>query len=196
MDGAIAVRGRALSATLALVLAAAAGAAAQGNQAAVSLGEVARQAEAAKSSIRKAKKSYTNADLGAEAQREKTETASAPTTGLISAPGKPVTAEEVVASTENKVDEANRAAQNEERWRQRAESIRIQIAKLQTRLTSLLKPNEARSANPAAQARQDAEIANVRTGLAGLERQWASLEDAARETRIPSDWLDPRPSRQ
>jgi len=180
---------------LALAIAASASVAAQQSQPVVSLGEVARQAEAAKPTVKKAKKTYTNADLGAEAQRQAAE--AAPPTGFMSGTlGTPVTAEEMVARSQEKIDEANRAAQSEEQWRQRAESIRLQVTKLQTRLTSLMRPNEARSANPAAQARQDAEIANVRVGLAGLDKQWTALELSARETRIPSEWLDPRPSRQ
>lgn len=180
---------------VALVLTASAGAAAQQSQAFVSLGEVARQAEAAKPSVKKAKKTYTNADLGAEAQRQAAE--APPATGFMSGGlGKPVSAEEMVARSQEKIDGATRAAQPEEHWRQRAEALRIQIAKLQSRLPALMKPNEARSANPAAQARQDDEIAKVQAGLDGLNRQWAGLEESAREARIPSEWLDPRPTRQ
>lgn len=193
MDGA--VSRRTFAAMLALVIAASVGAAAQQSQQAVSLGEVARQAEAAQTTVRKAKKTYTNADLGAEAQREAAE--AAPTIGFISsALGKPVTAEEMVARSQAKVDEATRIAQPQEHWRQRAESIRIQITKVQARLTPLMKPNEARSANPAAAARHEAEIANVQKALDGLNRQWAALETSASEARIPSDWLEPRPARQ
>ena len=180
---------------VALVLTTSAGTAAQQSQAVISLGEVARQAEAAKPSVKKAKKIYTNADLGAQAQREAAE--APPATGFMSgALGKPVTAEEMVARSQEKIDGATRAAQPEEHWRQRAEPLRVQIAKLQSRLASLMKPNEARSANPAAQARQDAEIAKVQAGLDGLNRQWTALEESAREARIPSEWLDPRPTRQ
>jgi hypothetical protein len=178
-----------------MVVVASASVAAQQGSAPVSLGEVARQAEAAKPTVKKARKTYTNADLGADAARESAE--AAPATGFMSGSlGKPVTAEEMVSRSEEKIQEAALAAQPEERWRERAESIRVQTAKLQARLNSLMKPNDARSANPAAQARQDAEIANVRTGLAALDKQWAALEDAAREQRIPGGWLDPRPSRQ
>ncbi len=189
------MRRRTSAAVLALVFAGSTGSAAQSSQTAMSLGEVARQAEAEKGTVKKAKKTYTNADLGAEAQRAAAE--AAPATGFVSsALGKPVTAEEMVAHSQEKIDAATRAAQPEEHWRMRAESIRVQIAKLQTRLAALMKPNEARSANPAAQARHDAEVANTQKALDGVHRQWAALETSASEVRVPSGWLDPRPAPQ
>ena len=163
-----------------------------------SLAEVARQAEAAKATVKKAKKSYTNADLSSDPKSAPAPApASTPAGGFVSSTtGKPVSAEEIVARSEAKLDEDLKAKQSEEQWRARALSLRIQFDKLQTRLELLTKPNPARDANAAASARNDSELANVRTGLTALRKSWASLEDNARENKVPTAWLDPRPQFQ
>ena len=162
-------------------------------QAMPSLAEVARKAEAAKATVRKAKKTYTNADLGADPRGEPAPAPSpAPAAGFVSATtGKPVTAEEIVKRSEEKVEEAEVAKESEEDWRARAQSLRVQIDKLQTRLTALTNPNPARDANAAAKARNESELANVRTGLDGLRKSWANLESSAREKKVSLAWLEP-----
>ena len=158
-----------------------------------SLAELARQAEAAKATTSKAKKTYTNADLSTDPRSEPAP-AAAPATGFMSGTlGKPVSAEEIIARSEEVVDQASGKAQSEEQWRARAESMRTQIQKLQKRKTALTKPNEAREANAGARARNDAEVVKVQQGLDGLRKQWATFEESARVARIPTAWLDPRP---
>lgn len=163
-----------------------------------SLGDVARQAEAAKATAKKAKKSYTNADLAPDPKGGATTAAASapasPPAGVISATtGKPVTSEELIARSEEKVEREAIAQQSEADWRARAESIRVQITRLQDQMAAMTQPNAARDANPAARARFDADVARVRTGLDGLQKQWAKLEDAARYAKVKTEWLDPRP---
>jgi hypothetical protein len=172
-----------------------AGTAAQQSQPVISLGEVARQAEAAKPSVKKAKKIYTNADLGAEAQREAAE--AVPATGFMSgALGKPVTAEEMVARSQEKVDEATRAAQPEEHWRQARGTSPRADREAAVSPGRFDEAERGTKRQPGAQARQDAEIAKVQAGLDGLNRQWTALEESAREARIPSSGSTRAPTRQ
>jgi hypothetical protein len=164
------------------------------------LGDVARQAEAAKATVKKAKKRYSNADLSVE---PKSETAAAspvpPSNGSMSAsPGRVVTPEQTVAGgaekqAAGKADAEAKPKQGEAHWRGRAEAIRTQMATLQERLDALAQPNAARDANPVAKTRSDAEVAKVQTGLDALKKQWARLEDAAKAEEANSAWLDPRP---
>ncbi len=157
-----------------------------------SLAEVARQAEAAKASTTKAKKTYTNADLSKDNRGEPAPVPAAPPPGFMSSTlGKPVSAGEIIARSEDAVDQASGKAQSEEHWRGRAESLRTQIEKLQTRMTALTKPNEARDANPGAKARNEAEIAKVQQGLNALMKQRETFEESARVAKIPPEWIQP-----
>lgn len=183
---------------VALVALSAAGAYAQ-QQAPPSLGEVARQAEAAKATIRKAKKTYGNSDLKAVPSSAPAAPAgpAAPTEGFVSKSlGKAVPAEEVVALSEEKVSHDEVRKESEADWRQRAASMRIQIDKLQERLAALTKPNPARDANAAATSRNNIVVANLQSGLDSLTKSWARFEEAARVAKIPSAWLEPRPQFQ
>ena len=158
-----------------------------------SLADLARQAEAVKATTPMAKKTYTNASLSPDSRGEPAP-APEPATGFVSSTlGKLVTAEEIIARSEEKIDLATGKALPEEYWRGRAASMRTQIEPLQKRMTTLTKPHAARDASPGATARNELEVAKVRQGLDGLMKQWAAFEESARVASIPSDWLDPRP---
>ena len=160
-----------------------------------SLGELARHTEAASATTRKAKKTYTNGDLLPVSGGEPASTAT--TEGYVSKTlGAPVTAEEMVVRSVDKIEKDVVAQQKEDVWRSRADAVRLQIEKLQTRVAALTKPNPARDAIPAAVARNEAEVNSARAALDGLRQQWARLEDAARTAKIPSPWLEPRPQFQ
>jgi hypothetical protein len=172
-------------------------ASARAQQQTPSLGEVARQAEAAKATTKKAKKSYTNGDLKVDPTAPPPAPAAQPSTGYVSASlGKVVSPEELIERSKEVVDEKMGGRQPEDHWRKRADSIRMQIDPLQARMSILTKPNPARDDNPGAKARNDGEIAKVRQGLAGLMKQWATLEESARVANVPTAWLDPRPQLQ
>lgn len=156
-----------------------------------SLGDLARRIEAARAQPAQASRIYTNADLVKAPEPPPPAT---PGGAFMSESlGKPVTAEEIVSRSEEKVAQDEIAAQSEAQWRQRAESVRMQLTPLLSRLQSLQVPNSARDANPSAKARQESQIRNVQTGISGLEKQWTSLEQSARGVKIPMQWLEPRP---
>ena len=193
MDGTVTLRVSLIGVAL---VAMTAGSVAARQQATPSLAEVARKAEAAKPTVKKAKKTYTNADLGADPHGAPAPSA-APAAGFVSSTtGKPASADEIVKRSEAKVDEAEVAKESEENWRGRAQSLRVQIDRLQTRFTALTKPNTARDSSEQAKARNDLELGNVRTGLAALRKSWASLEASATEKKVPMAWLEPRPQFQ
>jgi hypothetical protein len=185
---------RATALGVAMVVAVAASSAAQTTGTAPSLGEIARQAEAAKATVKKAKKTYTNADLSAIPSDTPPAAAAPPSTGFVSKTlDKPLTAEEIITRSEEKVDQDNLKKESEPHWRKRAEMIRSEMARVEARLVSLSRPSEARDKNPAAAARHAAEVSKYQQGRDALKQDWAKLEEAARVAKIPHDWLNPRP---
>jgi hypothetical protein len=193
MDGAVTRR----VSTIAVLVAIAAGSASAQQSSAPSLAEVARKAEAAKPTIRKAKRTYTNASLGGVSQDQRAD--AAPVAGAVfesRSLGKALPAEEMVARSEAKVESDNAGKQSQQTWQMRAASLRKQIDDMQSRLSTLTVPNALTEANPAIKQANDRDIANARTALDGLRKQWARLEAAAREDRVPGGWLDPRPQFQ
>jgi hypothetical protein len=162
-----------------------------------SLAEIARQAEAAKPTVRKATRTYTNGSLGSVPTEAPA--VAAPTAAAVfesRSLGKPVPAEEMVARSQAKVESDNAAQQSPQTWQMRAATLRKQIDDLRSRLSMLTIPNPLTEASPALKASNDIEIANARAAIDGLRKQWMRLEVGAGEAKIPSGWLDPRPQFQ
>ena len=167
------------------------------------LAEVARQAEAAKPTIRKAARTYTNASLAEVPKHEASPAAAAATAGAPATVafesrslGKAVPAEEMVARSEEKVERDNAAQQSEATWRMRANTLRMQIDEMRARIAELTVPNPLTEANPELQKSNANNIANARAALDGLRKQWGRLEVGAEEAKISREWLDPRPQFQ
>ena len=162
-----------------------------------SLAEIARQAEAAKPTVRKATRTYTNGSLGSVPREE--HAVAAPTLAAVfesRSLGKPVPAEELVARSEAKVESDNAARQSQQTWQMRAATLRKQIDDLRSRLSMLTIPNPLTEGSPALKQSNDIEIANARAATDGLRKQWMRLEAGAAEAKVPSAWLDPRPQFQ
>lgn len=161
----------------------------------VPLGDLARQAEAAKATAKKANKTYTNANLSADLRGEPTPVpAAASPSGFVSKSlGKALPPEEMVARSEQKVEQDVKDQQKEGTWRMRATSLRKQIDDMQSRVATLSVPNALTDASAVLKKANDAELANARAALDGLKKRWTRLEAEAREVKIPSEWLDPRP---
>ena len=115
----------------------------QPQQTAAPLGDLARQAEAAKVTAKKANKTYTNANLSGDLRSEPTPApAAAPPSAFVSKSlGKVVPFEEMVARSEQKVEQDVKDQQQEGTWRMRATSLRKQIDDMQSRVTTLSVPN-------------------------------------------------------
>ena len=191
MDGA--VRLLASTATALAFVALAAGSARAQQQATVA--EVARQAEAAKATVKKATKTYTNSDLSADPRGEPAP-APAPASGFVSKSlGKPVPAEELVARSEAQV-ESGAAKESEEAWRKRADSARKQVDQLRERLTELMTSDASRSESPAVRVGNASEIATTRAALESARKQWARLETFAKALKVPMAWIEPLPTFQ
>jgi hypothetical protein len=158
------------------------------------LADVARQAEAAKPTVKKAKKTYTNSDLRADPRGEATPapaSASAPTIGkLLDQPAAP----QLTATSPGAKADADAVPQeSEDSWRTRATYLREQVAQLRGRLTELTTPNQLTDANPILQAAVAGDIKNTRDALARLRAQWSRLEASAREKQISLAWIEPAP---
>jgi len=193
MDGAVSLRGSA-AITIAFVAIAAGSARAQ-EQPMVPLAEVARQAEAAKPAVKKATKSYTNANLTADSRGEPAPAPPAPDSGFVSKSlGKPVSAEEMVTRSEAKVESDVLAKQSEDDWRKRSSSLRKQVEDMQSRIAELSVPNALTDSNPALKKDNDNNIANARAALEDLKTRWTRLEASALKVKIPLAWIQPQPS--
>jgi hypothetical protein len=161
-----------------------------------SLDEVARQAEAATATVKKPTKVYTNADLSPAPTPTPTPTptpAPSPTGFVSKTSNEPVSAEEIIARSNEAVEQDSLEKQSEPRWRKRAEAIRTAMARVEARLVSLKTPNEVRDSNSAAAARHATQVAKFEQGRTALKQDWAKLEEAARVAKVPTAWLDPRP---
>jgi hypothetical protein len=164
-------------------------------QSTVPLGDLARQAEAAKATVKKAKKTYTNADLSTDRRGEPAQTPAAPPAGFVSKSlDKVVTPEEMLARSEAKA-EAEKPKESEQAWRERAESLRRQMVEVQQRIT-VLTAHPPDASEPAARKANDVQVDIARQALDGLKKKWAKFESDAVERKVPSAWLDPRPPLQ
>ena len=184
---------------LGLVLGLSQAASATAQQVTPSLGEVARMAEAAKATVKKAKKTYTNSDLNPGPNVPLPPPPPASPGFVSSSPVNDVSAEKAVTKNEPKVEGDDGTARPdlpESYWRARAEALRVQFSRVQSTQAQLMKPNDARSKNPSAQAMNDNELAKLQQALDGLRKQWARLEASAGEVKAPTAWLDPRPQQQ
>lgn len=162
------------------------------------LADVARQAEAAKASARKAKKTYTNSDLSADLHRDPGPEP-APAGGLVSkSTGKPVPADEMIARSEAKAETESEAVakESEETWRMRAASLRKQVTDMMARTAALERSDPQRDENPLMKRSNDVDLSNARAALDGLRKQWSRLAADAREAKISMAWIEPPPQFQ
>lgn len=154
-----------------------------------SLADIARQAEARRATIKKAEKSYTNADLGPD---EVTPVPGGVTTAeacyrSISL-DRCVTADELIANSNSSLM-AEKASQ-EPSWRQKAETIRGPVRKAKQEIDALSATTDRSPGERAVAARM---LAQRQATLRDLERRWEQLEEDAEQFMIPPGWLDPRP---
>jgi len=156
-----------------------------------SLADVARQAEAARDrgAVKKARKAYTNKDLGATPAVATSE----PSTGFVSkTTGQEVSAEELVKRGEQQVAEQQPPqGPPEATWRQRAKYIRDQVDTTKTRLNKYLHLPE--NPDPAQQRKVQNAIVAMRTSLTELENRWSALEKSASENKADPSWIAPPP---
>lgn len=175
---------------LTLVFALAASAAAQSGE--PNLAEVARQAEAARSSVPKAKKTYTNADLSSDGLPPAPEK-SAPAAGYMSASqNKPVSAEEMLELSNAKSAADEKQNRPDKFWIDQATTIRLQVEKLAARLAQL----KVVAKNPDAllQKRTEQQIGDIQYQMERFKKRWAGLEEEARTAKVNLALLLPAPA--
>ena len=156
-----------------------------------SLGDLARQVEAERASgVRKATKTYTNANLAVVPANE----APPEPSGYISATtGKPVSPEELIKRSEAIAEEESAVKVPESYWRQQGTYLHSEFARAQGLLDNLKKAPPSSTSLPA-QARYENELNKVRQMIAGLEKQWDRLEASARQAKINMEWIGARPT--
>lgn len=171
-----------------------AGSARAQEQVMVPLADVARQAEAAKATARKAKKTYTNANLTADPRGDTASPpAPAPVAAVASTPEATPPATAAAAASGAAPAEGEVPKESEESWRTRAGNLRTQADRLRARMADLTVPNRLRDEDPGVKAATDREITNTRSAVDALKKQWARLEMSAIERKIPMAWIQPQP---
>lgn len=156
----------------------------------VSLADVARQAEAAKVTRAKAKKSYTNSDLHASAAPQTT-TALDAAKVEVSANGKLAPSEETAKTGAEKGAAAPAQNLPEEHWRQRADFIRSEVEKAKSEIARLSIAVPGRSA--ALEAGNANEMKKYQQMIDGAMKQWALLEASAQASKVPAAWIGSAP---
>src|SRR6185436_14057979 len=160
-----------------------------------SLGELARQEEARRVAAPKAKKTYSNTDLGPGAVPEPPAAVVADDKScyVSKETGKCVSPEELVARSEAKV-KVVQDAPTEAPVRREADAIRGELSRLQLEIDSL--QVQAGNASLTASKRQAAAdaLAMNRQSLERVQRRWARLEKHVNEQKLPHDWIEPVPA--
>jgi len=159
----------------------------------VPLAEVARQAEAAKATQAKAKKSYSNTDLHVSAEPVAARPAAVASKADVTAGGKPTAPEETTNTTTDNEKAAPAPAQTlpEAYWRQRADFIRSQV---ETAKSEIARLNIAVPGRSAALAASNAnEIKKYQQMLDGAMKQWALLDASAQASKVPAAWIGSAP---
>jgi len=161
-----------------------------------SLGELARQEEArrAAAATPKAKKTYSNADLGPGGVPEPAPPAAAGDPCFESkSEGKCVPGEEVLANSAAKLKVVEDAP-TEAPIRAEAQKIRDELTNVQRELDQL----DAQAANaslPAAKRQlANDQMALKLPSLQGLQRRWARLEKQIKDMKLPHAWIEPVPA--
>ena len=162
-----------------------------------SLGELARQEEARRAATPKAKKSYSNADLGADAIVADAAPAAKPAVpGCYDSKTEKacVSGEEVVANSSAAAAKPPVAdAPKEENYRSQAAAVRDELTRIQPEIEALAA--QSVDAKLSADKRQlvTEQLNDKRVTLQRLQNRWARLEKQVKDLKIPHDWIEPVP---
>ena len=162
-----------------------------------SLGELARQEEARRGTVKQPARVYTNADLGGEGKAA-TESQPAPATPAAPAPSTQTPPEAKPAAPPAEPDSKN----DEKKWRERITQARDQLARskmfldaLQSRINALTTDFTARD-DPAQRAaissdRQKAlaELERVKRDIDQQTKAIADIQEEARRAGVPPGWV-------
>jgi hypothetical protein len=158
-----------------------------------SLAEVARKEEARRAGVKAPSKVYSNADLKAgEVSVAGTATAEDEPCYMSASRNKCVTADEMLSITSKNV--ANTEAQKREpAFRDRAKTLRDRLEKAQAELKVMTATAADQSRSAAEREVAANRVADRRSDLESLEKQWLKLETDASKMAIPHEWLEPIP---
>ena len=158
-----------------------------------SLGDIARQEEARRASVKASVKTLSNADLKPSEIVAPSAGAPAESCYMSISQGRCVSPEELVSSS-NAVIAAMAIAPSEENWRQNAQSIRSQLENARRRIASIeaALANEVRS--PGEREVTQKTLLTVRQSAVDIEQRWEDFEKSAVKLHIPQSWIEPIPT--
>lgn len=161
-----------------------------------SLADVARREASRREAAKPATKAYSNADLKVDplTPAAVADAGGAEPGGYMSiSAGRYVSGAEIIRNSAANHVTAEKALREPD-WRQQAEALRGQLVKAQREVAAMTETadDESRSAGERAVAARL--LAQRQVVVAGLERRWLKIEEQAETTRIPREWLDPRPA--
>ena len=167
--------------------------------AAQSLGDLARQEEARRTTAKKSVKSFSNADLAPS----EIASPAPPAPVAAAAPCDPKVSEDKCASPDAQVvtpaagdaqTEPEMPPQVEGNWRRNAEEIRAQLAKARAdynQFAATAQDDSRGKGEPGATDRMAAQHQRV---IERLERRWERFEKQAQELNVPNAWIEPKPT--
>jgi hypothetical protein len=155
-----------------------------------SLGDLARQEEARRTTAGKAVKSFSNADLSPSEIARPSGAASSTACYMSISQGKCVAPEELV--TNSKVDAPS--GHKESEWRANAEALREELARAQADYETLVGAAADESRSPGERTAAAKLVSQQRGMIERVERKWLRLQKQAEHHRVPRAWLEPIPT--
>lgn len=160
-----------------------------------SLGELARQEEARRAGTAKARKSYSNVDLGPGGVPEPAPAAAPEDTScyVSKETGKCAPAEEVIANSAEAAKMPEAAPPSEDTIRREANATRAELSRLQSEINALQAEAVNQSLGGAKRQLAGQTLEMNRQSLERVQRRWARLEKQVRELKLPHAWIEPVP---
>lgn len=158
-----------------------------------SLGDVARAEEARRTTAPKAKKVYSNADLGPGGVPEAVPPPPPPADCYVSKQSDGCVPPEAVVENSEAALKALEEAPKEGPIRAEADTIRGELARLQAEINQLQAQQVDQSLTAARRQAATDMLAMRRGGFEGFQRRWARLEKQVRDYKLPHAWIEPVP---
>ena len=162
--------------------------------AAQTLADVARQEEARRTSAAtpKAKKSYSNADLGPGAVRDEAPAGETKDCYESKSTGKCLSADEMLKNSAEQQAKFE-IAPLEPHWRNHADTIRDALETAHAELAAVEPAADNDTRSPGERANAAKLLTKFQSKVRRLEGDWLALEAEAKKQKIPMKWLDPAP---
>jgi hypothetical protein len=158
-----------------------------------SLGDIARQEEARRASVKATVRTLSNADLRPSEIAAQPGSAPAESCYMSKSQGRCVSADELVSASNADI-QSRAIAPKEGNWRQNADSIRLQLETARRRVASLESAVATEGRSPGEREVMQKTLMTARQSIVDAEERWEDFERSATTLHIPRAWLEPIPT--